>query len=98
MTSLAARSTTIKNSGTVAAHLRRLGGQSLFWVGQKAGISESRLCRYEQGLIELSPEKQAEVERVLLIAVRKRAAEIARLLASEQVDKREKIRDEAVAV
>ena len=73
--------TATKNSGAVAAGLRKMGGWRLAWVGQKTGISESRLCRYENGDVMLPPAKRAIVERVLIAELRKRAAEIQRVLA-----------------
>ena len=91
-TARSATTITTKNKGIAAGRLRRLCGQSLLWVGQRVGVSESRLCRYEQGVIELPREKQDDIERVLMAAVRKRAAEISRLLASAPTDGREKER------
>ena len=61
-----------------------LSGLSVRQAAIRCGISYSQICQWSRGAVELRPEQEANVKRVLLEAVRKRQARIDTLVSGRE--------------
>jgi hypothetical protein len=69
---------------TERKELLELSGLSVRQAAAKSGVSYPQICHWSRGSLELRPEQEATVRRVLLDAVRERRARIDELVSDRQ--------------
>jgi len=66
--------------------LREASGLSQFAAANRAGLDRTRLSLVENGHVQLTASEESDVRRVLLAAIRDRAARIEGVLASANAE------------